>query len=112
MDSVEQTLQTVSAQQEQLNRALLLMSHGSGAKGEFDNGGILTEYLDTDFHRLQTDVAIIKSLLLNQNQFAAIPPASTNGPSILNGPKKDNRSVSFAEHIPSWQLEHDSPNQK
>uniref|UniRef100_A0AC34FZ91 Peroxisomal membrane protein PEX14 n=1 Tax=Panagrolaimus sp. ES5 TaxID=591445 RepID=A0AC34FZ91_9BILA len=30
MDSVEQTLQTVSAQQEQLNRALLLMSNNNG----------------------------------------------------------------------------------
>lgn len=32
MDSVEQTLTTVSAQQEQLNRALMLMS-GNNTKG-------------------------------------------------------------------------------
>uniref|UniRef100_A0A914RTR2 Peroxin-14 n=1 Tax=Parascaris equorum TaxID=6256 RepID=A0A914RTR2_PAREQ len=57
MDSVVQTLQTVNQQQEQLN-ALVLMNSNEG-RGELQ--------------RLQSDISIVKSLLLNQNQFAAIP---------------------------------------
>jgi hypothetical protein len=77
MESVAQTLETVSAQQEQLNRALVLMSHNGSA-----NGG-----KDGDMQRLQSDLTIVKSLLLNQNQFAPIP----------NGNPKN-------VHIPSWQM--------
>lgn len=57
MDSVVQTLQTVNQQQEQLN-ALLLMNSNEGR---------------SELQRLQNDISIVKSLLLNQNQFAAIP---------------------------------------
>uniref|UniRef100_A0A915EK80 Peroxisomal membrane protein PEX14 n=1 Tax=Ditylenchus dipsaci TaxID=166011 RepID=A0A915EK80_9BILA len=72
MDSVVQTLETVSAQQEQLNRALVLMSAGSNFNKE------------NDFERLHTDIGIVKSLLLNQNQFPAIPNHNSTKP--MRGP--------------------------
>ncbi|KHN82947.1 Peroxisomal membrane protein PEX14 [Toxocara canis] len=59
MDSVVQTLRTVNQQQEQLN-ALLLMKSSEGSAGD-------------GLQRLQSDISIVKSLLLNQNQFPAIP---------------------------------------
>lgn len=102
MDSVEQTLQTVSAQQEQLNRALMLLAQSGGGKGIAFLPFVSTLFLESDLHRLQTDIAIVKSLLLNQNQFPAIPTTSSS--SILNGPHKPIRSVNFAEQIPAWQL--------
>uniref|UniRef100_A0A914Y8Q0 Peroxin-14 n=1 Tax=Panagrolaimus superbus TaxID=310955 RepID=A0A914Y8Q0_9BILA len=102
MDSVEQTLQTVSAQQEQLNRALLLMSNNNG--GNKNN----------EMNKLQTDVSIIKSLLLNQNQFPAIPsspnPSSAtiptaNSTTTTNGVLKQPKTVRWQTNsIPSWQL--------
>jgi hypothetical protein len=109
MDSVEQTLQTVSAQQEQLNRALLLMSNNNG--GNKNN----------DINKLQTDVAIVKSLLLNQNQFPAIPTTTPSPPSSYaaaaaatanstttsptNGVLKQPKTVRWQTNsIPSWQL--------
>src|SRR4051794_40180996 len=76
MDSVVQTLETVSAQQEQLNRALMLMQNGAWTT---TNGGVSgsTSALPPpisarDVERLHSDLGIVKSLLLNQSQF---PPA-------------------------------------
>ncbi|KAI1720796.1 peroxisomal membrane anchor protein (Pex14p) conserved region domain-containing protein [Ditylenchus destructor] len=77
MDSVVQTLETVSAQQEQLNRALVLMSAGSSAAK------------DNDFERLHADIGIVKSLLLNQNQFPAIP----NYNNIIKPIRAPNREI-------------------
>ncbi|KAH7697679.1 hypothetical protein AAVH_35236 [Aphelenchoides avenae] len=89
MDSVVQTLETVSAQQEQLNRALVLMSH-NGALG----GGALKE---NDVQRLHTDISIVKSLLLNQNQFPPIPSSVVGG-----GATHPNGTKSVP--IPAWQF--------
>uniref|UniRef100_A0AC34R9M9 Peroxisomal membrane protein PEX14 n=1 Tax=Panagrolaimus sp. JU765 TaxID=591449 RepID=A0AC34R9M9_9BILA len=93
MDSVEQTLASVSAQQEQLNRALMLMNGNNNAKD--------------DLTRLQTDLSIVKSLLLNQNQFPAIPTANS-GSSTLNGVLKPVKTVRWQTNPsvapPSWQL--------
>lgn len=85
MDSVNQTLQAVNHQNEQISRALLLRP--------FDgNGG--TEEL----HRLQTDVSIIKSLLLNQDQFAAVPSRKT-APLISDGVPAWQRPKNASENI-------------
>lgn len=67
-------------------------------------------------NKLQTDVSIVKSLLLNQNQFPAIPsspsPPSTTTTSAAaanstttNGVLKQPKTVRWQTNsIPSWQL--------
>lgn len=69
-----QTLETVSAQQEQLNRALILMQNGAWGNGQAGSsgGGISSR----DVERLHADLGIVKSLLLNGSQFP--PPVPLN----------------------------------
>uniref|UniRef100_A0A7E4UND3 Peroxisomal membrane protein PEX14 n=1 Tax=Panagrellus redivivus TaxID=6233 RepID=A0A7E4UND3_PANRE len=86
MDSVEQTLQLVSTQQQQLSQ-LLLQGKGSSRA-------------DNDLIRVASDVAVVKSLLLNQNQFPPIPTAPING-------EKQAKSVHWhhpTPTVPAWQL--------
>ncbi|KAE9547825.1 hypothetical protein FO519_008960 [Halicephalobus sp. NKZ332] len=97
MDSVEQTLSTVSAQQEQLNRALLIMSGQNGSK-------------DTEIAKLVQDMGVVKSLLLNKSQFPPIPSTSEN----LNGVLKPVKTVRWQANPsivpPSWQLASETTN--
>jgi len=90
MDSVSQCSDTVQAQQEQLNRALTLISNNG--KG-------------SDLQRLQTDISVIKSLLLRGDQFPSIP-AMNNGtdPNAINGPTNNRLRMNGQMEIPAWQL--------
>uniref|UniRef100_A0A914V544 Peroxisomal membrane protein PEX14 n=1 Tax=Plectus sambesii TaxID=2011161 RepID=A0A914V544_9BILA len=71
MDSVQQTLQSVQQQQESLNRALVLLAERDRSPGLGSH----------QMQELKTDVSIVKSLLLNRNQFAPLP--TTDGPATL-----------------------------
>jgi hypothetical protein len=86
-------LDSVQQQEEKLDRALSLMSQNGGTK-------------NTDITKLQTDVAIVKSLLLNQNQFPAILSSPTPSSTPANGVVlKQPKTVRWQTNsIPSWQL--------
>ncbi|KAI6242065.1 Oxidoreductase, short chain dehydrogenase/reductase family protein [Aphelenchoides fujianensis] len=85
MDSVNQTLETVATQQEQLNRALGAIANG-GAK-------------ENELQRLNTDVSVIKSLLLRGDQF---PRRKPNGAELGRATKS---AANFTTEIPAWQLQ-------
>ncbi|KAI6228773.1 hypothetical protein M3Y99_01185900 [Aphelenchoides fujianensis] len=92
LDSVNQTLESVAQQQEQLNRALGAVANG-GAK-------------ENELQRLNTDVSVIKSLLLRGDQFPSIPPA--NQPTKPNGAelsRSTKSAANFTAEIPAWQLQ-------
>lgn len=71
-----QTLEKVSIQQDQLNHTQLLISSGDGTfngKLTLIKKILILINLGSNFEKLNTDIGIIKSLLLNQNQFPPIP---------------------------------------
>ncbi|CAD5224907.1 unnamed protein product [Bursaphelenchus okinawaensis] len=86
MDTVSQTLETVATQQNQLSRALTLLSN---------------QNRDTDIQRIQTDLSVIKSLFLRSDQFPQVPAnmKAAGSANNLNGTSTENG----VEDIPAWQ---------
>ncbi|CAD5231687.1 unnamed protein product [Bursaphelenchus xylophilus] len=85
MDTVSQTLETVATQQNQLNRALSLLSN---------------QNRDSDIQRIQTDLSVIKSLFLRSDQFPQVPAnlKASNSTNNLIG-----KALNGGDDIPSWQ---------
>ncbi|KAI6213439.1 hypothetical protein M3Y94_00150400 [Aphelenchoides besseyi] len=86
MGTVNQTLDSVAAQQEQLNRATNFKSTTK----------------DNEIQSLKNDFAVIKSLLLSGNNFPSVPSVNAQNGELNRATKS---ASNFTSEIPSWQLE-------
>ncbi|VDK24784.1 unnamed protein product [Anisakis simplex] len=95
IDSCVQTLQTINKQQEQLNALLRINS--------IDGGQVNSTR--SEIERLRNDISTVKSLLLNQNQFAAIPNGTLHPTrNHLNNTTNNTDNINFKPvALPSWQ---------
>lgn len=73
VESVRQTIGTICEQNEQINRTLLIIQSQTRNNNE-------NKVSSTDSNRLISEIGIIKSLLLSQNQFPPIPEHSLIAP--------------------------------
>ncbi|KAL7072732.1 hypothetical protein ACQ4LE_008171 [Meloidogyne hapla] len=76
VESVKQTIGTICEQNEQINRTLLII------QSQTRNNNNENKVSSTDSNRLISEIGIIKSLLLSQNQFPPIPEHSLIDPKI------------------------------